>query len=217
VIENRYISLMGTMGSGKTTAAELLAQSLGYELTAENFAENVFLPRFYEDPPRWAFHSQTFFLMEKIRQLTQVNKLLKRQSIVQDTPVQQDVFSYAQAQHRLHNMDAAQWNLYNKIYDSFVTFLPTPNLIVYLEASLPTLMSRIHNRGRTYEQQVEESYVGLLNDLNHEWLGQNKTIPVLVIETERLDIVKNIQARGMFVAQVAGCLHQTDGRAFQRY
>src|SRR3990167_8714570 len=114
-----YLSVMGTMGSGKTTVARLIAKELTFHLIEENFGENAFLPRFYHDMKRWAFHSQTFFLMEKITQMLETPKLLQKYSVVQDTPIQQDAFSYAKAQHVLGNIDDAEWRLYQKIYRSF--------------------------------------------------------------------------------------------------
>src|SRR3989344_2668829 len=114
-----YLSIMGTIGSGKTTVAGLLAKELKFHLIEENFGENAFLSRFYTDMKRWAFHSQTFFLMEKISQMLETPKLFEKHSIIQDTPIQQDAFSYAKAQHVLGNMDDAEWRLYQKNYTSF--------------------------------------------------------------------------------------------------
>src|SRR3989344_3404859 len=145
-----YISVMGTMGSGKTTAARLIARELGFGLIEENFGENAFLPRFYADMKRWAFHSQTFFLMEKITQMRETARILENGPVVQDTPIQQDAFSYAKAQHVLGNMDDAEWRLYQKIYKSFEPYFPQPDLIVYLEAPISVLSGRIQKRGRGY-------------------------------------------------------------------
>src|SRR5512137_1028287 len=124
-----YISVMGTMGSGKTTAAKLLAKHLKFKLLEENFGENAFLPRFYQDMKRWAFHSQTFFLMEKITQMLETKNILEKSAVIQDTPIQQDAFSYAKAQHVLGAIDDAEWRLYMKIYKSFEPLFPVPDLI----------------------------------------------------------------------------------------
>lgn len=182
---------MGTMGSGKTTAARVIAKAFGYQLVEEHFGENAFLPRFYKDMKRWAFHSQTFFLMEKINQMLEAPKLLAKGGVVQDTPVQQDAFSYAKAQHVLGNIDDAEWKLYQKIYKSFEPYFPKPKLIIYLETSIPVVVSRIESRGREYEQQIPQSYLELLDMLNHKWLSENKTIPVLTIQTDELNIAKS--------------------------
>lgn len=189
------------MGSGKTTVARLLAKELGFRLLEENFGENAFLPRFYQDMKRWAFHSQTFFLMEKISQMLETPKLLEKYSLVQDTPVQQDAFSYAKAQHVLGNIDDAEWHLYLKIYRSFEPYFPKPDLVVYLETTLSALVDRIGKRGREYEQQIPQNYLELLDMLNHKWLIENKTIPVLVVETDGLNVVRSRKARQVLLGK----------------
>lgn len=193
---------MGTMGSGKTTVARLLAKELKFHLLEENFGENAFLPRFYGDMKRWAFHSQAFFLMEKITQILQIPSLLNQYSVVQDTLLQQDVFSYGKAQHTLGNMDDAEWKLFMKIYDSFVPYFPEPHLLVYLETSMQAIVSRIESRGRGYEQKIPQSYLELLDMLNHKWLRENKKIPVLIIETDGLNIVRSKIAQEKLLAHV---------------
>lgn len=212
---------MGTMGSGKTTVARLLAKEFKFHLIEENFGENAFLPRFYTDMKRWAFHSQTFFLMEKTRQLLDIAEVLRSEAtkdphrakgirgIVQDTPIQQDAFSYAKAQHVLGNMDDAEWRLYQKIYKSFEHYFPKPDLIVYLDTTVPILAERIASRARGFEHnKVPLSYLELLDMLNHKWLAENlavragKAIPVLTIQTDGLNIVRSKSAQQTLVAKV---------------
>ena len=205
-MKHLYLSVMGTMGSGKTTAARLIAKKLRLLLLEENFGENAFLSRFYHDMKRWAFHSQTFFLMEKITQMLETPKLLEKYSVVQDTPIQQDAFSYAKAQHVLGNIDDAEWRLYQKIYRSFEPYFPKPDLIIYLETAVPTLAGRIGKRGRGYEQKIPLSYLELLDMLNHKWLTENKIIPVLTIETDGLNIVNNKVAQREMLNQVSSKL-----------
>ncbi len=184
---------MGTMGSGKTTVARLLARELKFRLIEENFGDNAFLSRFYSDMKRWAFHSQTFFLMEKINQMRETPKILKKHSVVQDTPIQQDAFSYAKAQHVLGNIDDAEWRLYQKIYKSFEPYFPTPDLIIYLDTTVQGLARRIERRGRGYEKKIAQSYLELLDMLNKRWLSENKTIPVMIVETDGLPPKKIIE------------------------
>lgn len=190
-----YLSVMGTIGSGKTTAAKLLAREFKFTLIEENFGENAFLSRFYKDMTRWAFHSQSFFLMEKINQMLETPVILSKHPVVQDTPIQQDAFSYAKAQHMLGNMDDAEWKLYQKIYKSFEPYFPTPDLIVYLDTTVPVLSGRIGSRGRGYEQNIPLSYLELLDMLNHKWVSENKDIPVLTIQTDGLNIVRSRAAQ----------------------
>lgn len=200
--KQRYVSIMGTMGSGKTTAARLIAKELKFQLVEENFGENAFLPRFYKDMDKWAFHSQTFFLMEKITQMLETPKLLAKGPVVQDTPIQQDAFSYAKAQHVLGHMDDAEWKLYQKIYKSFEPYFPKPDCIVFLETSIAIVADRIEKRGRGYEQKIPQSYLELLDMLNHKWLSENKNIPVLVIATDGLNIVTSKVAQADMLSAV---------------
>ncbi|OGG01916.1 hypothetical protein A2Z33_01610 [Candidatus Gottesmanbacteria bacterium RBG_16_52_11] len=200
------------MGSGKTTVARLLARELRLTLHEENFGENAFLPRFYQDMKRWAFHSQTFFLMEKITQMLATPALLKTSPVIQDTPIEQDAFSYAKAQHVLGNIDDAEWRLYLKIYWSFEPYFPKPDAIIYLETSLKTLSERISGRARQYERGIPASYLELLDMLNHKWLSENKTIPVLTVVTDGLNIVRSHRARQSLVTKVRAFLKGSSKR-----
>lgn len=203
---NDYIAVMGTMGSGKTTAANLLAKELGYTLVEENVKENAFLPRFYQDMGRWAFHSQTFFLMEKIRQMVETKGMLEKTPVIQDTPITQDVYSYARAQHELGHMDDAEWALYQKIYHEFTPHFPQPDLIVFLDTSIPAIEQRIAARGRDFEQAIPTDYLTLLDKLNRRWLEQNTTIPVLRVPTDTLNISRDKDAQTQFVSLVRSAL-----------
>jgi deoxyadenosine/deoxycytidine kinase len=206
--QHEYVAVMGTMGSGKTTAARLIAQELGFTLIEENVAENAFLPRFYTDMKRWALHSQTFFLMEKISQMMQTKKMLEKQSVVQDTPITQDVYSYAKAQHELGNMDDAEWKLYQKVYTEFAPHCPKPDLIVYLATSVPEIEKRIEERGRGYEQSIPRSYLELLDTLNTQWIAENKTIPMLVVNTDKLNLARDRDAQTQFLSLVRSSLQK---------
>ena len=180
------------MGAGKTTAAKILAKYLRFELIEENFGENAFLSRFYKDMQKWAFHSQSFFLMEKLNQMLKTADLIKKKSVIQDTPLYQDVFSYAKAQHITGHMDDAEWKLYQKIYRSFVSYIPKPTHIIYLKTSLDIVKNRIAGRRRSFESQIPDGYLELLEMLNDGWM--KKEIGgerVLVVETDHLDLVKN--------------------------
>lgn len=197
-LSSRFISVMGTVGSGKTTASKLLADHFGWQLIEENFGDNAFLPRFYEDPSRWAFHSQTFFLTEKVAQSLSIEGMLTLGGVVQDTPIYQDVFGYARTQHVLGQMDENEWKLYQKIFTSFEAYLPKPDVIIYLETSLPVVQKRIKNRGRSFEEDIPLSYLSELKAQNEAWLDQT-TIPIVRINTDSLNIVTSESARKKFV------------------
>jgi deoxyadenosine/deoxycytidine kinase len=207
-----FISIMGTLGCGKTTAATLLATSLRFKLLTEQYEANPFLPKFYNDMKRWAFHSQTFFLLEKARQYQAIQKLLTKRSIIQDTPIYQDVYSYARAQHALSNMTTEEWSLYQKLFTTLLPSLPKPDLIVYLDAEVPTICDRIESRGRTFENDIPITYISLLHRLNEEWIKTNKEIPVLTINTEKRNVVKSAKARKEIVELVKNSIQKINGQ-----
>lgn len=128
--------------------------------------------------------------------------LLEKTSIIQDTPIQQDAFSYAKAQHVLGNIDNAEWKLYQKIYHSFEPQFPKPNLIVFLETSMKEIENRIDARGREYEKKIPQSYLKLLDMLNHKWLSEQKEIPILTIQTDGLNIVRSKKAQQQLIHMV---------------
>ena len=198
-----YLAVTGTMGSGKSTVARLLAKKLNFQLLEENFGENAFLPRFYKDMPRWAFHSQTFFLMEKITQMLTAKEELKRVSVIQDVPIQQDVFSYAKAQYVLGHMDDAQWRLYLKIYRSFASNFPNPDVIIYLKTSLAVVEKRISARARRFEKQVPEGYLEVLEMLNESWMKKETNgAKTIIIDTDPLNLVRTKMDIDRFVSIV---------------
>ncbi len=202
-----YIAVTGTMGVGKSTAAALLATRLGYTLVSENFGDNLFLARFYKDMKRWAFHSQTFFLMEKISQMMNTKKLLTTSSVIQDTPIEQDAYSYARAHVEMGNIDEAEWELYEKILKTFAPVLPKPTLIVSLEAPMSVIAKRIEDRGRGFEKSVPLSYLKRLQHLNSVWIDViDRHTKVIHIDTSHLDIVSNERDQASFVARVTEAL-----------
>lgn len=184
---------MGNIGSGKTTLDKWIAKYLKFELFEENVAENLFLADFYKDMPRWAFHSQTFYLTEKIKQLGEIKELLKKKPVVQDTPIYQDVFVFAEAQYEAGHMTQAEFDLYKKIYTMFSSQLPEPNLIIYLKTSVEVVEERIAKRSRSFETKIPRWYLVLLNWLLDRWVKNNKKIPVLTIDTDGVNFVKNKQ------------------------
>lgn len=204
--QHDYIAVMGTLGSGKTTAARLLSRELGFTLIEENVEENAFLPRFYKDMHRWAFHSQLFFLTEKIRQMIGTKTMLEKTPVIQDTPIVQDVYSYAKAQHELGHMDDSEWALYHKIFQEFEPLCPKPDLIVFLDTSISSIEKRIAERGRGFEQEIPTDYLKLLDRLNREWLDKNKEIPVVMVKTDSLDLARNRDAQEQFVSLVRSSL-----------
>lgn len=201
------ISVAGPIASGKTTVAKLLADKLHLRLLEENPTKNIFLPRFYKSPKRWAFHSQTYFLLENIQHARKAAILLEHNSVVQDTPIYQNVFSYAKAQLELGYMEDGEWELYLKLFDQIKNYLPKPNLIIYLKTNTANLLMRISARGRGYEKNIDGNYLELLESLNQKWIVALK-IPVVTIQTDEVNLAKSYEDQLQFVQTIESALEK---------
>lgn len=205
---NRYISVSGVMGSGKTTLCNLLSKELGIPVIEENFKENIFLPLYYEDPKSWALHSQLFCLKEKAAQLMRLKNMVAKSSVIQDTPIYQDVFAYAEAQKVLGYMSDREYELYHQFYKSYLKEIPEPHLIVQLEVSVPTLSERIKKRGRPFEKSIGAEYLALLAKLQKKWIKKHSRIPVITVKNDggKYDILNDAEYRGRIIKQIKKAL-----------
>ncbi len=200
--KNFYIAVAGIMGSGKTTAARLLAKKFGSCLLEEKADENIFLPLFYKDPKRWALSTQLFFLAEKAKQLRAVKNLLTHTGVVHDSPIHQDRFTYAKAQHLLGNMSQNEYAVYQRKFNELNDGLLLPDLIINLEAPLSIICARIKKRERGYEKRVDASYLRLLSDLQNDWISKNSHLPILTVQTGAVDLVKNRRDQNEFIKRI---------------
>ena len=200
--KNFYITVAGVLGSGKTTVSKMIASKFNFHLFEENVSENKFLPLFYKDPSRWSFHSQLFYLRDKIAQMTTVKNLLVGNSVVQDSPIYQDYLTYAKAQHTLGHMSDDEFALYEKIFHTFHSNLPKPDLIIQLNASLPTLKKRILKRGRDYEQSIDESYISLLSDLQQKWVKEKTDTHTIIVNTDVVDLASDPEHQKELIKQI---------------
>ncbi len=182
-----FVAIAGNIGVGKSTLTELLSKRLGWEPYFEAVDENPYLADFYRDMRRWSFHSQIFFLSRRLRHH---HELLKRNgSVVQDRCVYEDAEIFARNLYLQGLMSERDYRVYRDLYDTVVHILPPPDLVVYLQASVPTLLERIRRRGREYEQAIDPAYLERLNVLYDEWAATFDLCPVLTIPTDGLDFV----------------------------
>lgn len=184
-----FITIAGNIGVGKSTLVRLLAERLGWEPIFEAVTENPYLPDFYQDMRRWSFHSQVFFLARRLRQH---HTLLEQpKSAIQDRSVYEDAEIFARNLYRQGNMSQRDWESYYDLYRTLTLLLPPPDLVIYLRASLPTLRRRIAQRGRDYERDISQDYLGRLNELYDEWADNFNLSPVLIVDTNNLDYVQH--------------------------
>jgi deoxyadenosine/deoxycytidine kinase len=185
--QNCFVVIAGNIGVGKSTLTQLLADRLAWTPFFEPNAENPYLADFYDDMLRWSFHSQVFFLAQRV---VQHKQLLERgDPVVLDRSIYEDAEIFACNLYRRGAMSARDWHTYETMYRTMSSLLRPPDLVVYLRADVPTLLQRIAQRGRDYERAISADYLASLNALYDEWAQSFTASPVLSIETNALDVV----------------------------
>lgn len=193
-----YVAIEGVIGVGKTTLARYLQEALHTSLLIEVFEENPFLANFYSDRARYAFQTQVFFLLSRYHQQRRLRDLPR--------PLVSD---YIFAKDRLfarHNLSDDELTTYEQVYEALAEHLPMPDLVVYLRADTPVLMSRIAIRDRPYERGMDVDYIDSLRLAYDRFFASYSTAPVLAIDTNQFDIVRHEQDRLAVINQIRGAL-----------
>ena len=182
----RYMAIEGAIGVGKTSLAKILANQFGWRLVQEEVGHNPFLERFYENPRKFAFQTQLFFLLSRYRQqreLAQGN--LFEKGVVSDYVLAKDkIFA-------LINLEDDEISLYDSIYRLLVPTVPRPDLVIYLQARPEVLISRVRKRGVEYERNISLDYLKTLSDAYNEYFFHYNETPLLVVNTSEIDFVES--------------------------
>lgn len=192
-----YIVVEGPIGSGKTTLARMLADQFSTELLSEKAEANPFLSRFYQDAQRYALPTQLFFLFQRSRQIADISQIdMFAKPIVADFFLEKDpLFA------RL-NLDDEEYALYHQIYQHLQLKSPKPDLVIYLQTPVDALTSRIEERNISYEQEIPREYVARLADAYSEFFHSYDNSPILIVNNEKLNIIKDENALGLLVARI---------------
>lgn len=205
-----YIVIEGVIGVGKTALTRTIGKRFGARTLFEQFEENPFLGNFYSDPEHYAFQTEVFFLLNRYRhQESTVKVALAVGDLVGD---------YLFAKTRLFaglNLRSTELDLFDQIYDALARQVPTPDLVVYLTASLDVLMSRIYQRDRSFERMMERAYIADLMRLYNSFFERYHDAPVLSIDTDNMDFVSEALAQQEVISSIlraAGVttLHRSD-------
>lgn len=201
----RFLAIDGVIGAGKTSLSRILAKALGANLVLEQFEDNPFLSNFYRDPKAYAFQTQLFFLLSRVRQFQDafVQNDLFRHTVVSDYTFEKDrIFA-------LQNLSESELAMYDTVSGSLSKNFPTPDLIVYLQANVSTLLDRIGHRGRSMEKDIDSGYLSeLLERYDHHFWHYTKA-PVLIINTNRIDFVHNEKHLAQVLGAIAAAPTQT--------
>jgi deoxyadenosine/deoxycytidine kinase len=167
--------------------------------------DNPYLADFYQDMRTWSFHSQIFFLSRRLGHHRQI--LERPGTVIQDRTVYEDAEIFARNLYLQNHMTPRDWQSYWDLYQTVITILPPPDLVIYLQAPVPSLQERIRQRGRDYEQQISVEYLTQLNDLYDQWAASFHLSPVLTVRTEKLNFVEVNSHLELIAARVLDNLH----------
>jgi len=196
----KFIAVAGNIGVGKSTLVRLLCQRLEWQPFYEPVTENPYLSDFYQDMSAWSFHSQTFFLSHRLRIHHQL--WLHPGSVIQDRSIYEDAEIFAQNLYLQGYMSQRDYETYHALYEAVSDFLPPPDLVIYLRASVPTLVHRISQRARTYERDISADYLDGLNQLYEKWFAGFVQCPVLTVPADDLDYVAHPPHLDLIVRKV---------------
>lgn len=196
----KFVAVAGNIGVGKTTLVKKLCDNLDWTPFFEPEKENPYLPDFYKDMQTWAFHSQIFFLTRRLR--AHKDLCAHPGSVIQDRSVYEDAEIFAHNLYRQKQIGERDYQTYQELYQALVEFLPPPDLVLYIKASVPTLQQRIKQRGRDYEDQIDQNYLTQLNQLYDQWIDNFSLCPVLTIPGDDLDFVANNSHLNLIIEKV---------------
>ena len=188
-----HLAIAGHIGVGKSSLTQVLSEQFGAQAFHEPNLENPFLKRFYNDMSQWAFHSQVFFLVHKFnahRALLEFNE-----SMIQDRTIYEDAEVFATHLHESGLMSAEEFKTYQDLYNEFIQLLPAPTLMIYLRASVDTIVDRIEKRGRPEEREIPRVYLEKLHGLYEAWFTKYEWSPKIAIQVDELDFVHSDRDR----------------------
>ena len=180
-----HIAIAGNIGSGKTTLTGLLAKHFGWQPHFEDVETNPYLPAFYEDMQRLSFNLQIYFLNSRFRQIVDIRKSGK--TVVQDRTIYEDAYIFAANLHSMTLMTTRDYDNYVSLFELMSSFVQPPDLLIYLRASVTTLVNQIQKRGRDYENSIRLDYLKSLNDRYEAWIEKYNLGKLLIVEVDSLN------------------------------
>lgn len=183
-----HIAIAGNIGSGKTTLTRLLAKHFNWKPHYEDVENNPYLHSFYQDMQRWSFNLQIYFLNSRFRQVVEIRKSGK--NIIQDRTIYEDAYIFAPNLHSMNLMSTRDFENYSSLFELMNTFIQPPDLLIYLKASVSTLVEQIQKRGREYEESIRLDYLKLLNERYENWIDKYDAGKLLVINADDVDFNK---------------------------
>ena len=196
----RHIAVAGNIGAGKTTLTEMLSKHYRWIPQFEDIDHNPYLYDFYEDMPRWSFNLQIYFLNSRLQQLVEIQK--GTETIIQDRTIYEDANIFAPNLHEMGLMSKRDFENYFRFFETLKTMVNPPDLLIYLQASVPTLVGQIQKRGREYEENIRLDYLKRLNEFYNKWIDSYKEGALLVIDIDKNKFAENEEDLGEIIHKI---------------
>ena len=201
----KHIAVAGNIGAGKTTLTEMLSKHYKWIPNFEDVDHNPYLNDFYEDMPRWSFNLQVFFLNSRLNQLLEIHS--GTETVIQDRTIYEDAHIFAPNLHEMGLMSKRDYTNYFNFFQTLRRMVQPPDLLIYLQASVPTLVGQIQKRGREYEENIRLDYLKRLNDLYNRWIESYKEGALLVVDIDKNKFPENEEHLGEIIRKIDAQLY----------
>lgn len=200
-----HIAVAGNIGAGKTTLTTQLSKHYGWQAHFETVDDNPYLNDFYSDMQRWSFNLQIFFLNSRFKQVVDIRK--SGQTVIQDRTIYEDAEIFAPNLHDMGLMTTRDFQNYKALFDLMSTLISPPDLLIYLRASVPKLVSQIQKRGREYEESIRLDYLRMLNERYELWVSKYTASKLLIISVDDLDFSQNPEDLSKIIDKIDAQIH----------
>lgn len=196
----KHVAVAGNIGAGKTTLTQLLSKHYKWIPQFEDVDHNPYLNDFYENMPRWSFNLQIYFLNSRLAQLQEIQS--GTETVIQDRTIYEDAYIFAPNLHDMGLMNKRDYENYFRFFETLKRMVKPPDLLIYLQASVPTLVSQIQKRGRDYEENIRLDYLKKLNEYYESWIKSYKEGPLLIIDADKNKFAESEEDLGKVIGNV---------------
>jgi deoxyadenosine/deoxycytidine kinase len=200
-----HIAIAGNIGAGKTTLTSLLSKHYNWKPNFETADDNPYLNDFYNDMQRWSFNLQIFFLNSRFKQIVDI--ISSGENVIQDRTIYEDAEIFAPNLHDMGLMSTRDFENYKALFDLMVSLVKPPDLLIYLRASVPTLVNQIQLRGRAYEESIRLDYLKMLNERYELWISKYTGSNLLIFNVDNLDFQNNPEDLSKIIDNVNSYIH----------
>lgn len=196
----KHVAVAGNIGAGKTTLTQMLAKHYNWTAQFEAVDNNPYLSDFYNDMHRWSFNLQIYFLNSRLKQLLEIQN--SPNTIIQDRTIYEDAHIFAPNLHEMGLMSSRDFENYAHFFKTIKSMVSPPDLMIYLKASIPTLVDQIQKRGREYEDNIRLDYLKRLNEHYNHWVDNYKDGKLLIIEIDNLNFAEHTEDFAKVISQI---------------